>query len=385
MTRLGEGRSATPGGPAGSALRVVYVSTLEHGGPVSHLLDLAPKVAAAGAQVRAVVANEAVAESFRRAGVATTVVLVRSKWDVGGALALWGALGDADVVHTQDRRAGLFARPVARLRGAQVVHTYHGLPEDIAVRVGRTGPPPGPAPSAVRRLWLFAGYLRIESLLARLGSVVVPSHAMAGFLDGAGLPAERIRVLPSGIDVRRSEPAPSSSPPVVVTVANLERWKGVDLLVDAVATLPVRLEVYGDGTERAALEAQARRVGADARFLGRVADVRDRLAAADVFVLPSRAENLPISVLEAMAAALPVVATRVGGVPELVEDGVTGRVVAPDDAAALAGAIAEVLGDENARVAMGRAGAQRVRERFDAAAAGARMLARYEELCESSR
>lgn len=372
------GRSITP-------LRVVYVSTLEHGGPVSHLLDLAPHVAAAGADVRVVAASEAVAAAFRRTGVAATAVPVRSKWDLRGVLDLWPAVAGASVVHTQDRRAGLFARPLGRLRGALVVHTYHGLPEDIAVRVGRTEPPPGPAPSRLRRLWLFAGYLRIEAALARLGAVVAPSLAMAEFLAGAGLPRRRIHVLASGIDVRRRAPGPVHHPPVVVAAANLERWKGVDLLVEAVAGLDVRLEVYGDGADRARLEALARRLGADVRFHGRVPDVRDRLADADLFVLPSRAENLPISVLEAMAAALPVVATRVGGVPELVEDWITGRVVEPDDPAALAAAIEEVLGNEPDRVAMGRAGAARVAERFDAAAAGARMLKLYGELCASSR
>lgn len=368
-----------------TGLRVVYVSTLEHGGPVSYVLDLAPRVATAGADVRVVAASEQAAARFRRAGLTASAVPVRSKWDLRGALDLWPALAGAQVVHTQDRRAGLFARPVGRLRGARVVHTYHGLPEDIAVRVGRAGPPPGPPPSRLRRLWLFGGYLRIESALALLGAVVAPSVAMAEFLAAAGLPRRRVHVLASGIDVRRSVPPPAHEPPVVATVANLERWKGIDLLVEAVAGLGVRLEVYGDGTQRGALEAQATTVGADVRFHGRVDDARDRLLAADLFVLPSRAENLPVSVLEAMAAALPVVATRVGGVPELVQDGVTGRVVAPDDAGALCAAIREVLGDEPGRVAMGRAGAARAAECFDAAAAGARMLELYGELCASSR
>lgn len=366
-------------------MRVVYVSTLGHGGPVSHLLDLAPHVAAAGADVHVVVASEDVAAAFRRAGLATTTVPVRSKWDLRGALGLWRAVGGASVVHTQDRRAGLFARPLARLRGARVVHTYHGLPEDIAVRVGRSGPPPEPGPSALRRLWLFAGYFPIEAALARLGAVVTPSRAMADFLAGTGLPATRIHVLPSGIEVRRKEPEPVHDPAVVATSANLEHWKGIDVLVEAAAGLEARVDVYGDGAERGRLEALARSRRADVTFHGRVRDVRDRLTSADLFVLPSRAENLPVSILEAMAAALPVVATRVGGVPELVEDRVTGRVVAPDDPAALRAAIAEVLADEAARVAMGRAGAARVAERFDAAAAGARLVTLYGDLCGSSR
>lgn len=363
---------------------MVYVSTLDHGGPVSHLRDLAPSVAAAGAEVRVLVASETVAVALRQAGTAATAVRLRSKWDVLGCFHLWRELAGADVVHTQDRRAGLFARPLGRLRGACVVHTYHGLPEDLAVRLGRTRTPLGIAPSRRRRLWL-AAYMRMEAALARLGTVVAPSQVMAEFLVSAGLPQRRVVVLPSGIDVRRTEPGPVHSPPVVAVAGNLEHWKGVDLAVEAVARLGVQLVVYGDGDERPHLEALARRVRADVHFAGRVEGVRDRLREADVFALPSRAENLPIAVLEAMAAALPVVAARVGGVPELVEDGVTGRLVEPDDPSALASALGDVLENEPLRVAMGRAAARRAAERFDAAEAGARMLHLYGIRCASSR
>lgn len=363
----------------------MYVSTLDPGGPVSHLLDLAPQVVAAGADVHVVAATEPVADAFRRAGVAATAIPLASKWDVWGARRLWPALAGADIVHTQDRRAGLFARPLGRLRGARVVHTYHGLPDDIAVQVGRQPAQVGPGPSRLRRLWLFAGYLRIEAALAHLGTVVSPSLALADFLAEAGLPRRRISVLPSGIDVRRTAPGPARTPPVVVTAAVLEPRKAIDVLIRAVAPLDVRLDIFGDGSERSRLEDLARRLGANVCFHGRTDDVRDRLAEADLFVLPSRGENLPISILEAMAAALPVVATRVGGVPELVEDGVTGRLVEPDDPFALGVAIEEILADDAARVAMGRAGAARAAEHFDAAAAGVRTLALYRRLCASSR
>lgn len=374
------------------ALRVVYVSTLTHGGPVSHLLDLAPRIAEAGADVRVVCGTDEVAERFRAVGLRADVLVVRSKWDVMAVGRLWRLLADADVIHTQDRRAGLFARPLGRLRGAAAVHTYHGLPEDIAVRVGRDEPPSAPELGRARRLWLFGCYLPLEGVLARLGVVVVPSQAMSSYLASVGLPPRRLVVIPSGIDASENEPRPAvpeGGPLRVVTVANLEPWKGVDLVVDACARATVArgivLDVFGDGTERAALERSAARQGVDAHFHGHVPDIRQRLSAADLFVLASRAENLPISILEAMAGGLPVVAARVGGVAELVEDAVTGRVVPPDDAAALAGAISDLADDPGRRAAMGRAGLDRVRAQFSASGAAARTLELYGARCASSR
>ncbi len=145
---LGRGSDRPPrvarDGPVTDRRRFVYVSTLDHGGPLSHLRDLVPRVAA-GADVRVVCATDAIAAAFGADGVPAEVLEVRSKWDVLALRRLWRLLADADVVHTQDRRAGFFARPLARLRGAVVVHTYHGLPEDLAVRVGRAAPAPGAA------------------------------------------------------------------------------------------------------------------------------------------------------------------------------------------------------------------------------------------------
>jgi glycosyltransferase involved in cell wall biosynthesis len=373
-------------------MRVVYVSTLARGGPVSHLLDLAPRVAALGVDVRVACADGGVAGAFRARGVDAVPLSspVRSKWDVRGASALWPLLADADVVHTHDRRAGLFARVLGRARGAAVVHTYHGLPEEIAVELGRDDGYRDPSVSALRRAWLRGGYLRIEGALAMLGVVVVPSAAMAAYLAAAGVPRARLRVIASGIDVVRAEPGGRHDPPVVATMANLERWKGVDVLLDACALVArerrLRVDVYGDGDERGALEAQAARLGVDVTFLGHVVGARDRLVVdADVVVVPSRAENLPVAALEAMAAALPVVATRVGGVPELVDDGVTGFVVPPDDAPAMAAAIGKVLADDDLRVAMGRSGAARVASRFSADGTARALVDLYEQRCASSR
>ena len=366
-------------------LNVVYVSSLARGGPVSHLRTLAPAMARTGASVRVVCRDEALAEAFRAAGVDAYTAPLRDKWDVRAAARVWPLLKGADVVHTQDRRAGLLVRPAARARASLVLHTYHGLPEEIAVRLGRDGhvrTPPGA--SAARLAWLLHGYLRIEALLAQFGFVVAPSRAMAAFLAAHGLPADRIHVVQNGIDIppRSRQRRQTGERLVVGTAASLEYAKGVDVFLAAARELgdEVSVEIFGDGSWRARLERESREYGLNARFHGHVEGLAQRLRELDLFVLPSRAENFPLAALEAMAAGLPVVATRVGGVPELVVDEETGILVEPDDAAAMAAAIARLAGDPGRRAAFGGEGRRRVEALFSADRMAERMRALYESL-----
>jgi glycosyltransferase involved in cell wall biosynthesis len=362
-------------------VKVTYLSTLPDGGPVSHLLDLAPRVAAHGVEVGAVCASAQVADALRARGVAAVVAPVRSRWDLRGGAAATRALRGADVVHTHDRRALLVGGWATRRLRVPLVHTCHGVPEDLADRLGRAHSPHAtaePLPSRAR--------LRAEAWLGRRATWVVPSRAMAEFLAAHGLAPARIRVLPSGIDRRRDDPGPRHAPFAVGTAARLAAHKGVDVLVAACAVsgVPLRLHVFGEGPQRGALQEQAERLGVDAVFAGHVDDVRARLEDLDLFVLPSRGDNLPVSILEAMAAALPVVATRVGGIPELVADGSTGVVVEPGDITAMAAAIAGLAADEERRRCLGRAGAARVDRDFSADGAGRAMADLYERVCASS-
>jgi len=368
-------------------MRVVYVSTIERGGPLTHLRQLAPRVAADGVDVLVLCASEDVAESFRGLDVAAEALPVAHKLDLRGAAALWPHLRGADVVHTHDRRAGLFGRLAGRMRQARVVHTLHGMPEEIAARIGRDGAPDPPGVSRARIAWLVHGYLRIESALTRLGHVVAPSQALVDFLLAHGFPSRRVRQIPPGI-----EPAPQDAPRpehealVAGVAANLEYWKGVDVLLDAAPLVrsPLRLEIYGAGSLRDELERRAGEAGVDARFHGFVPDTRAAFAGLDVLLQPSRADNMPFAVLEAMAAGLPVVGTRVGGIPELIADGETGVVVEPDDPVALATALDDLAGDPVRRVELGRNGRARVESHFSAEEVAHRTVALYRELCESS-
>lgn len=191
---------------------------------------------------------------------------------------------------------------------------------------------------------------------------VVHCGVDAGTVVPAGAPGDRARIL---------------------YVGRLTTLKGMSVLlnamVDVIALVPeVELIVIGDGPDRSAFEAEAHRLGIQSavsfRGVRSPAEVADALASTDVFVLPSFAEGVPVSLMEALAAGVPVVATPVGGVSELVDDGVNGVLVRPADPCGLAAALVELLGDPDRRVAMGAAGSETVRANFDAAVESGRLL-----------
>ena len=155
------------------------------------------------------------------------------------------------------------------------------------------------------------------------------------------------------------------------------------MLLEAVATLKVhhpalRLIIVGDGPDRGELEKQVVELGiADSViFTGYLSqkDVARRLEDADIFVLPSFAEGVPVVLMEALASRRPVVATRVAGVPELVEDGVSGFLVPAGDPRSLADRLDRLLGDGNLRGRMGEAGRAKVIDEFDATYEAARLM-----------
>ena len=224
----------------------------------------------------------------------------------------------------------------------------------------------------------------VDRLLYRLSDrILVPSAASKQIvMDMEGIPARYIDVIYNGVDISRFRPGADRAAVrreldlpedavVVGTVGRLSADKGgQDHLIRAVAGVrqdqpATRLLVVGDGPLRPGLEAlAATELGAAARFTGQRADVARLLGAMDIFVLPSLKEALPIAVLEAMAMRLPAVATRVGGVPEVVDDGTTGFVVPPGDEAALRGALARLVADPALRERLGAAGQAHVQAHF---------------------
>ncbi|MCL3881774.1 glycosyltransferase [Marivita sp. GX14005] len=185
---------------------------------------------------------------------------------------------------------------------------------------------------------------------------------------------DRFHIVHCGVDPERYEPRPRNGM-TILFVGRLAPVKGLPILLEAVARLAdsypdLQLDIIGDGPDRVALEAEVARRGLDERiaFLGyrSQSEVAEALAAADIFALPSFAEGVPVVLMEAMAAGLPVLATRIAGIPELVEDGVSGRLVAPGDENAFVDALKDLLGNAERRAAYGTAGRAKVLAEFDA-------------------
>ena len=221
--------------------------------------------------------------------------------------------------------------------------------------------------------------------------IVTVSAATRAELLAQGYPRARTITIHNGIEVR--EPAlpatlePPPPGPVLLEVGRLCDVKGQRELIAAlprlaradVTLLLVGEDIEAGGAYRLGLEGEARQLGLTGRvrFLGRRDDVPALLAAADALVLPSWIEGLPLVVLEAMAAGVPVVASSVGGTPEAVVDGETGLLVPPRDVEALADALDELLGDPERARRLGQAGRRRAREHFDADTPARQILGLY--------
>lgn len=230
-----------------------------------------------------------------------------------------------------------------------------------------------------RRIWM-----RRMALSGRQTQVVLPSRNLERIaLSLWRLPPARVRFIPNGIDLTRfAVPRENREGETVIgTVASLRREKNLPRLLRAFARLGegrsgLKLMVVGDGAERPVLERLAGELGvaASVRFVGQTSRPEEWLARMDIFALSSDTEQMPLSLLEAMAAGLPAVATRVGDVPQLVAAENGPYVVALEDDAFLE-ALARLVDDAAARRLIGDANAQKARENFDEATMAARYAA----------
>jgi len=281
------------------------------------------------------------------------------------ARAVWRTSAGADLVHQHSAlvpavtlmRAGLLAL-AARARGRRVIlHVHSGQVE----------------------LWLSS---RLRRALARVALAPVDRIVTMSNPSGRAIAAAMksdVTIVDNWVDLDEFSPTdPVHSPPRVLFAGLLTPRKGAADLLRASAILSERGVAHelmlagGTPDEGPHAEEEVRRVSAPAAvFLGALPHERmaAQLGAADVFCLPSWWEAMPLSILEAMASGLPVVATRVGDIPRVVEDGVTGVLVPPNDPPALADALDALLADPDMRRRMGAAGRHRVEERFTAARA----------------
>jgi glycosyltransferase involved in cell wall biosynthesis len=273
-----------------------------------------------------------------------------------------------------------------REQGIAVVHTTEmpsnifGLPGAALARV--------PVRIGSRRE-INRGRTRLDIATQRAAycfahTIVANSRAAADRLLLERVPSRKVTIIPNGLELdvfKRA--APRSTLRNIVVVANLRAEKGHDVLIDAAADVlrrfpDTRFEIVGTGPERERLLArsQARQVAHAFLFLGHREDVTARLMAADIFVLPSRSEAFPNAVLEAMAAGLPIVASGVGGIPELVDNGRTGLLVRPGDSRELADRLCELMADPAGAARLGEAARSEARSRYSFD----RMVAAFEGL-----
>jgi glycosyltransferase involved in cell wall biosynthesis len=347
----------------GRPLRIaIVIARLNVGGPATHVIGLAAGLPRDGFTVRLLAGREGRGEAGMQyladeMGVRPELVPELSPHlgpaDALAFLRLWRIFREwkPDVVHTHTAKAGAVGRAAARCAGVPVViHTFHGH-----VLRGYFSPP------------AEAFFRMIERTLTRITDrIVTLSPALRDDLAAMGIaPPEKIDVIPLGMDLAafrdcaarrgelRDELGIGPREALVGTVGRLVPIKNHRLFLESARSMvdsgnPVRCIIVGDGGLCDSLKEYASRLGIAerVRFLGWKKDMAPVYAALDLFALTSDNEGTPVAVIEAMAAGVPVAATAVGGVPDVVRDGETGRLVPPGDARAMSRAWAAALSEK---------------------------------------
>jgi glycosyltransferase involved in cell wall biosynthesis len=353
---------AVPQAP--SRPRVLLVITLaEIGGAQSYVASLLPALARRFDVAVAAHGDGPLRAAASRAGVRFIPLRhvrrpVRPTRDLAGLLELIRLVRKERpaILHASSSKAGVLGRLAAAVARVPVrIFTVHG--------------------------WAFAAYSGLPSSLYRFAdrlvgplttvTICVSENERAAGNRAGTCRAERTEVIRNAVDVRAAIPSNHDrATPRLIAVGRLKAPKDFITLVRACAVVPsgsFEAVIVGDGPDRPDLEAEIATLGLGehVRLAGERNDVPAQLAASDLFVLSSASEGLPVSVLEAMAAALPVVASSVGGLDELVVQGETGLLVRPGDADELGAALRRLVDDPDLRRTMGLAGRSRAEKLFD--------------------
>lgn len=326
------------------------------GGSEKHLLELATGMAGAGFRVSVFsLAEGAYASRFREApGIEYRSLNVTRIYDAKGLSALFSLAGyirrqQVDVLQSFHTASDLIGPLAARLSlgGTKILSSRRDLGYTKSAR-----------------------HVKMQRLVNRLVDYILANSKAVkkSIMEKEAFPEERIHTIFNGIDPapfaaataarerKRAALGAGADQIMIGSVGNIRLVKGYDLLVEAAAAVlernsAVRFLHVGDGEMRGALEARCRELGIAGRFrfLGASKEVASFLAALDIYVQPSRSEGMSNAIMEAMAAGLPVVATDVGGNPDLVEHGVTGLLVPAEDSAALAEQLLHLAGQPQLR------------------------------------
>jgi L-malate glycosyltransferase len=348
--------------PPRSRRKVFYLlDSLDVGGTESQAVELARRISMAGYDVTLGCLRAQGPLLERLQG---TAVVLREFHPTGGIDAPGGLYqllrlswflrrGRFDIVHTHDLWSNLLGVPAARLAGVRAIVSSR---RDLAHLDWYQGK---------RRLWLR----RIQNLSGAVLANATPIRD--ALIEDDGFAPEKVRVIHNGIDIEKFHASRTvdlfrgvDHGKIIVIVGNMHTdVKGHPWLIASAREVTrefpsTRFVLVGDGKQRASFEGQVKELGLERQFLflGRRSDIPEILASCDIAVLPSRAEGLSNAVLEYMAARLPTIVSRVGGNAELVEDGVTGLVVPPEDSSALSAAMLKLLRDPGMARQMGAAG-----------------------------
>jgi len=285
------------------------------------------------------------------------------------------------ILHSHNYKSNFYAKMALSGKAVRWVVTNHGR---------RVGPK-----------LLFYNLLDMF-IVRRADRLIAVSEEIATKMKLAGIAGGKIRLIENGIDLERFNGNGSANRAreslgikkeaiVIGTVGSVTKEKGHAYLLEAAPRVIEKFPeavflTVGDGRERESLERMAGKLGIRNRaiFTGMRKDIPEILSVVDVFVLPSLNEGLPMALLEAQAARVPTVATRVGAIPKVVEDGVTGILIPSRDPAAIARAISRILSDKRVALEMARKGFERVRDNFSSQKMGDKYLSIYKELIEDT-
>jgi len=292
----------------------------------------------------------------------------------------WARADAPDVVHVHDGRSAVIGAAMAATAGAALVRTQHFVRPASAERAGLRGRLSVGVHRLINRR--LDGYICVSAAAARAArnrrdatrarSVVIPPGV----------------AIPSSTQVEEAVAARSAAPhPVILSAGRLEPERRFDVLLDAIPTVlrsvpDCEFLIAGAGSAETDLKAQVGSLGVEksVRWTGWLPDLAPALAGAHIYVNPWPWEGFGMATAEAMGFALPVVAINSGASPELVEDGVSGRLVEPDDPAALAAALVELLADRDRGAALGLAGRGRALSRYSVPATAESTLALYRQI-----
>ena len=369
----------------GHRLRLLYlITTFSVGGAERHLYDLVSRLPSDAYDVTVAFFKEEAQEArslvpdFRALGVDVVDLRMTSRWDVAALWRLFRLLRHLrpDILHAHLYRAELFGVLTGRLAGVPgIVCTMHNANLYMVHKV-------------LRRLLAMA-YRFADRVITLF------DEASTQLRNDYRVPGSRLVTIHHGYNAVEQDPPPKHEPAgtgnvsVVGTVGRLAKQKAHDVLLNALAQIlrrrpGTRLTIAGHDDEglRPELEALSARLELQeaVQFKGYVDNIQSFLDEIDVFVLSSDNEGLPISLLEAMAVGKPIVATRVGGVPEVVVDGVTGLLVPTRDPEALADAILRLLEDPSEARRMGARGRERLMQQFTMERMVERTCAVYREV-----